>query len=70
MGYFNKGVTVISFGRYAKTVTALVAGAIGFATLVVNSAPTAITASEWIAGATYLAVALGVWTVPNASTSE
>lgn len=59
----------MNLGRYSKLVTALVAGAIGFATLVVNSAPTAITASEWIAGATYAAVALGVFVVPNASQS-
>lgn len=55
----------MNLGRYAKLVTALVAGAIGFATLVVNSAPTAITAPEWIVGATYLATALGVYVVPN-----
>jgi hypothetical protein len=53
------------FGKYNKLVTAFVAGAIGWATLVVNSAPTEITASEWIAGATYLAIAAGVWGVAN-----
>lgn len=52
-------------GRYSKLITALVSGAIGWATLVVNSAPTSITAAEWIAGATYAAIALGVWAVPN-----
>ena len=57
-------------GKYAKTITAVVAGAIGWATLVVNSDPSAITASEWIAGATYLAVALGVYVAPNALASE
>lgn len=51
--------------KYRKTITALVVGAVGWATLVVNSAPSNITATEWIAGATYLAVALGVWGVPN-----
>lgn len=52
-------------GKYSKLITALVSGAIGWATLVVNSAPASITAPEWIAGATYLAIALGVWAVPN-----
>lgn len=56
---------MISLGKYAKTVTALVVGAIGWATLVVNSAPSSITASEWIVGATALATALGVYTAPN-----
>lgn len=58
------------FGKYAKLITALVAGAIGWATLVVNSPASAISASEWIAGATYLAVALGVFAVPNAAQSD
>lgn len=53
------------FGKANKTITALVAGAIGWATLVVNSAPKAITGPEWIAGATYAAIALGVYTVAN-----
>lgn len=53
------------FGKANKAITALVAGAIGWATLVVNSAPTAITAAEWIAGGTYLAIALGVYSVAN-----
>lgn len=60
----------MNLGKYAKLVTALVTGAIGWAVLVVNSAPTDITASEWIAGATYLATALGVYAVPNASASD
>lgn len=56
----------MNLGRYAKLVAALVAGSIGWATLVVNSPAAAISASEWIAGGTYLAVALGVYSVPNA----
>lgn len=51
--------------KYRKTITALVTGAIGWATLVVTSAPADITATEWISGATALAVAFGVWAVPN-----
>jgi hypothetical protein len=61
---------MIPLGPYAKTITALVAGAIGWATLVINSAPKDITGPEWIAGATYLAVALGVFAAPNAKSSE
>jgi hypothetical protein len=53
------------FGRYTKTITAVVVGAIGWATLVVNSASGPITANEWIAGATVLATALGVYALPN-----
>lgn len=50
---------------YRKTVAAIVVGVIGWATMVVNSAPTAISASEWIAGATALATALGVYGITN-----
>lgn len=60
----------MNLGKYAKLVTAVVVGAIGWATLVVNSPASAISASEWIAGATALATAFGVFVVPNASASE
>jgi hypothetical protein len=52
-------------GYIAKAVTALVAGLIGWATEVVNSPPPDITAPEWIALATVVAVAFGVYVVPN-----
>lgn len=58
------------FGRYNKTITALVAGAIGWATLVVHSASNKITADEWIQGGTALAIALGVYAVGNSGTAE
>jgi predicted RecA/RadA family phage recombinase len=51
--------------EYRKTITAVVTGAIGWATLVIVSDPVAITAPEWVAGATALAIALGVYAVPN-----
>jgi hypothetical protein len=57
---------MINWGRFAKTIIAVVTGAIGWATLVVNSDAGSITANEWIVGATYLATALGVYAVPNA----
>lgn len=53
------------FGTANKFITALVAGSIGWATLVVNSDPSRVTSSEWIAGGTYLAIALGVYQVAN-----
>lgn len=56
----------MNLNPYRKTIAAIVTGAIGWATLVVTSEPTAITAMEWIAGATSLATALGVYLVPNA----
>lgn len=52
-------------GRYNKTVVALVVGAISWATIVIQSAPNKITATEWLVGATDLAIALGVYTVSN-----
>lgn len=60
----------MNLGSYSKLVTAVVVGVIGWATLVVNSSSSAITASEWIAGATALATALGVYVVPNAGSSD
>lgn len=52
--------------RYRKTIAAVITGAIGWAAAVVVSDPAAITASEWVMGATALATALGVYTVQNA----
>lgn len=51
--------------KYRKTITAVVTGAIGWAAMVVASDSAPITGPEWIAGATALAVALGVYAVPN-----
>lgn len=59
---------MINLGRYSKVITALVAGAIGWSTLVVNSPSASITGPEWIVGATYLASALGVYAVTNDTT--
>jgi len=50
---------------FRKSITAAVTGLIGWATTVVTSAPSAITASEWIGLATVMAVAVGVFGVPN-----
>ena len=55
----------MDFAPYRKTITALVTGAIGWATLVVTSDTLGVTPEEWIAGATALAIALGVYAVPN-----
>lgn len=59
----------MNLGIYGKTVTALITTLIGFATLVVNSDPVKITASEWIVLATGLATALGVYAISNAPSS-
>lgn len=50
---------------YRKTVTAVVTGALGWAGIVIASAPEAITAGEWQMGGVILATALGVYAVPN-----
>lgn len=59
-----------AMGHIAKAVTALVTGCIGWATAVVNSPATDVTAPEWIALATVAAVAAGVYVVPNARRSD
>lgn len=50
---------------YRKTISAVITGLIGWGAAVVNSAPTAISAGEWIFLATALATALGVYSVSN-----
>ncbi len=61
----------MNFGPYSKTVTALVTGLIGWATAVATQAGgfAAITSVEWIGLVTVVAVAFGVFTVPNAVAS-
>lgn len=58
----------MNFAPYRKTVTAIVTGLIGWATLVVTSEPAAITSGEWIVFATVVATALGVYQIPNEQT--
>lgn len=55
----------MNLAPYRKTVTAIVVGLIGWATVVVTSEAVKITAPEWIGLATAVATALGVYTVPN-----
>ena len=55
--------------KHRKTITAVVTGLIGWATAVVTSNSTQITAAEWIMLATVLATSLGVYAVPNAADS-
>lgn len=57
--------TVKLFGRYNKTVAALVGAAVAFATAVVTSPSGPVTASEWLAGAVLLGTAAGVYGVRN-----
>lgn len=57
----------MNLSRYRKTITAVIVALIGWATAVVTSPSEAITAAEWIFGATGLAAALGVYAVPNST---
>lgn len=52
-------------GPWAKTVTALVVGLLGWASIVITSDPAAVTANEWVGLGVVLAIGLGVYTVPN-----
>lgn len=56
---------MISFGRYSKTIVAVVTAIIAFATVVVVSPDSAISSAEWLGGAVGLAGALGVYSVNN-----
>jgi len=55
----------MSLAPYRKTVTAIIIGLLGWATAVVTSDTTHITAPEWIGLGTALATALGVYQIPN-----
>jgi hypothetical protein len=55
----------VNLGHYSKTITALVAGVLGWAAVVITSDAAKITASEWLALGTAAATALGVYAVPN-----
>lgn len=55
----------MNLSKYNKTITAVVTGLIGWATVVVTSDSAAVTAGEWIMLATVLATALGVYQVKN-----
>lgn len=56
----------MNLNQYRKTIAAVVGAIIAFATLVITSAPSDITASEWLSGAIGLATAIGVYQIPNA----
>lgn len=60
----NKAELLLS--HYTKTLAAVVTGMLGWAAQVVASTPTAITSAEWVGFGTTLAIALGVYAVPNA----
>lgn len=61
----TKENNMINLSPYRKTVTAVVTGLIGWASSVVVSNPTAVTAGEWIMLATVLATSFGVYQVAN-----
>jgi hypothetical protein len=56
---------MIPFGKYAKSLTALVTGCLAWGAQVVASKPASVTASEWLALGGVIAVALGVAGMPN-----
>lgn len=56
---------MIEFGRYNKTIAALVIGILGWGGVVVNSDAASVTASEWLALGVAVATAVGVWSVKN-----
>lgn len=53
------------FGSYTKIISSIVTAVIAWATVVTQSAPSAVTSSEWVAGAVLLAGALGVYAGSN-----
>lgn len=55
----------MNLSPYRKTVAAVVGAALTWGTVVTQSAPSAVTASEWIAGGILLATAVGVYGVKN-----
>lgn len=55
----------MNLAPYRKTITALTTGLIGWASVVIVSEPTNITATEWLGLAVALATAFGVYAVPN-----
>lgn len=50
---------------YRKTIAAVVGAALTWGTVVTQSAPSAVTSAEWIAGGILLATAVGVYGVEN-----
>lgn len=56
---------MINLSAYRKTISATVTGLIGWAGIVVVSPQAAVSASEWLALATVLATAFGVYIVRN-----
>lgn len=52
-------------GKYRKSITAIVGAGIAFATLVITSPQSAISASEWLSGGIGLATAVGVYGIAN-----
>ena len=51
--------------KYRKTILALVTGLLGWATMVVTSPSGPIAAAEWVALATAIVTACGVYAIPN-----
>ena len=56
---------IAKLAPYRKTIAAITVGLIGWGTQVVTSAQGPVTAQEWVALATVLAVTGGVYSVAN-----
>jgi hypothetical protein len=54
-----------NFGKYNKTIAALIIGLLGWASIVVASEPSQVTALEWVGLGTTLATATGVYQFKN-----
>lgn len=50
---------------YNKTISAVITGLLGWGAVVVSSDAKAVTASEWLSLGVALAVAAGVYQIPN-----
>jgi hypothetical protein len=51
--------------KYRKTIVAVIGAVVGWSNIVIQSAPQAITASEWQTGVVLVLTAAGVYGVTN-----
>ena len=59
----------MNLSKYAKTITALVSGVLGWAAVVISSAAAPVSASEWLGLGVAVATSLGVYAVSNTARS-
>jgi hypothetical protein len=63
---------MVNLGKYAKTITALVTGIIGWFAVVIAASPNSfhVTNSQWLGLAVVIATGLGVYGMPNTPTVQ